>query len=485
MAEAHTEQFPDNPRRFYEEANATAYASPRDVARTTVALYPYLPPPYQPIPAEDEVGTAQALARHNYFWDANLILNTDREQLQRSSAAERCAYYELDQLDERLTAIEVGCDLIGLSIALDHQIVAEMGQSEEVRPIITCLAELTDGNQSRTAIMLNSHARHMLVDVGLHVDSVASTFLPNNRDLMNGYISEYDSKRGNANTAGLLPNAELLRYLRRDQNLHYVPADRRTHALRILRAYDQWKRHESSYRTAYVDPARAEAQESPEEIAADTIDLDALIDRSSALQAEYRALSKDFHVPTKHLEKKGYRPLYSGILQQVRNPDGALEMNEIESTGVKRMMGVMYGMRVLGRQGPGTVENTLRTLFLQERVLHREIHELEDRVAGFAMGANVQPSVHEDMDWIARHWSQLAPIVRAHWPKGEGDQAIPDIQQVLDFKRAFDKEMAANPRARLYALARNLGKAALVREVRDSAPSPARATLSDRPVSRT
>lgn len=253
---------------------------------------------------------------------------------------------------------------------------------------------------------------------------------------------------------------------------------------RLIEVYNTWQQEMSlttppdlkklgflPVRKLVDTPEELPAGPSAEEIAALTADFDAAANRYDSVTQRYRSTSRQ-------LDKEGFRPATTSILREIRDTTSTLSTLEAEDGQfTKRIVGTLRQLARLGAAPRETLHETVHTLVPTERAAYETLLDASTALTSVGEQTNLPPSLDTDLRWIEQHWDQLKPHIEKHWPKGTGKQTGTAISAFLKEFHAVRTTHEQDPRQKLYAIARHVGRAALPPQTREQTTAHRRAPV--------
>ncbi len=264
----------------------------------------------------------------------------------------------------------------------------------------------------------------------------------------------------------------ILEAMQSSRMLHSIDADKRLAAQNVIQSYNSWEEMQRGYvpftygmRPQPKPPKIFVVEQAPPPD--NKIEIERLSEQAAALRERHARLMHPFHIPGK-LEKSDYRPFIRAVLHDVRLDDSSLVTPDgMDGTLFsKRLAATIFGIQKMGRAHAAEPER-LRELLLSERTIFQRLVETDSQLEELIVETPDQVlSLDMMLEWMRNNWSAVANMLTQHWPH-KAKQAIEETQTVLTCKNDLDNELNADPRKRLYALAKQLGRVALPPEARE------------------
>ncbi len=372
---------------------------------------------------------------------------------------ERCS-----KILEYVPYLNVAADQIAQDTLVEDQ---HNASPEDYGPLVRHIYENNDPGDQAT--MLFDLGRVILAGkLGSTLNLLAVPVL-NKIDFDGNYSNKLREEVASIRGRTFHPLPEMLTLLRRDGELRYVAKEKRQFTLRLIDAYQQWVTSCSIVNTTTLLDSIKPKQEpvptsqSPEEIAGWTTEQQTLTDSYQQLAAPYRP-------PNRTLEKKGLRPFITAILKDIRDPHRPLEAQQPEESAfAKRITGTLVTLEQHGKRPAATIAAEFEHLVPAEQATRTRLVQLQQQLqASGNTQLDMPASLGDDLAWIAANWAHIAPTVRKGWPSQDAS-VIKNIEQSLAHYKIARALLEQDPRNRLYAAAKHLGKAALTPEVRPTA----------------
>lgn len=290
---------------------------------------------------------------------------------------------------------------------------------------------------------------------------------------------------GNTTNEQLSTIALLQRY-KAERLIQGASAEEDDTILGIKSLYSRWKRqaevdpdalpdlHGSGFHRNVTKPQQPEViqtmQQGPsaEEIASHT-------GAFAAAHNAYARLASDYHSTTRQLDKEGFRPLTTAILRELRDTQSELITSEPEDAAhAKRIIGTLRRLAIYGGESDEQLTAQVMHLIPTEQALYEQLRDRQSTLAAIGHGENtiLPPSLDADLRWINTHWRHLKPHIQAQWPQQRGAHAAVSITAFLKEFRDVHLSHDQDPRRKLYAIARHVGRAALPPETKEAPDVP-------------